>query len=215
MNAYTVEQRKTIEENGFRFRSDNKIIDNDGHLVPQSQVDHILNGSIVSNFDMAQLRKAKARKAATGSADLVASLREIAPSIEVLKVGQTAKIAMPKTSPNGKDPTRQFVMSIVTKLNNLTAAGREWAGRKFDSLSDDSKSFFYVTRLPDGEAKERKSGGRTKSNKADERLAAAIAGADNPEPNTVVDTTAADNQTAGEEAPKNHVMEEEAVIVKH
>jgi len=209
---FTKEQRTTLEAGGFKIGNDGKVRDDKGHLVSQAQIDHVIAGDIVLGFDIEALRKKRQRMAAKGGKDLLTALNEIAPSIALLKVGQTAKVKMPKTSPNGKDPTRQFVMSIVTKLNNLTAAGREWAGRKFDAMSDETKEFFYVTRLADGEPVERKIGaGRPKKEKVDPLKAAMEKVANKLDNNEDVVIPVAEN----EEEPKNHIMEEEATIIQH
>lgn len=205
-NEYTEAQRKSIEAAGFRINAAGKIMNAEGKLVPQAVAEQVMGGSIIAGFDIEKLRKSRARQAANGNTDLVEALRKITPAIELLQIGQTAKIPMPKESANGKDPTRQFVMSIVTKLNNLTSLGREWAGRKFDALSDENKEFFYVTRLEDGEAKERKASTGRKAKVASSNLEAAMASAaeklDTPEDN------------AEAEVPVGEVQEE-ATIIKH
>lgn len=116
--------------------------------------------NIISNFDFEGLLRRKAR-AAAGSADLVAALAKLSPDIQNLKVGDCAKIVIPATVDGKPITERQFIMSITAKLNNLTAKGREWAGKKFRSGSEDG--VLYVFRDDDGEPVERKKGpGRPK-----------------------------------------------------
>lgn len=204
----TEEQRKQIEANGFRIRNDGKIMNAEGKLIAQTVAEQVAAGGIIANFDINSLRKARARQAANGNVNLVEALKGIAPQIELLAVGQTARIPMPKSSPNGKDPTRQFVMSIVTKLNNLTAKGREWAGRRFDSMSDETKEFFYVTRLEDGEPKERKQGTGRKGKAATNALQTALA-------NAAEQLDGNDSEAETEAPVAAGEVQEEATLIKH
>lgn len=99
------------------------------------------NAQILRNFDLDTIRKARARKAASGGVDLVEGINQISPSIERLKSGETVKLEIP----GGKDNLRKFVMSITAKLNNLTPAGGHWEGRTFDVVSD-GEANVYVQR---------------------------------------------------------------------
>ncbi len=212
---YTEAQLKTITDSGFRVNAAGKIMNAEGRLVSQAMAEQVVAGNMLSNFSMDELRKKKARKAATGTTDLISTLREMSPAIELLAVGQTAKIAIPKVAAKeGKDPKRSFVMGITTKLNNVTMKGREWAGRVFDTASDDTGEFVYVARLPDTDApRTRKapsprSAGSSQS--ADDRLKAAMAETaealddDNSEANTNEDT-----------AETTDAVLEDAVVVQH
>jgi hypothetical protein len=121
--------------------------------------------SILKNFDMAALRAERARNAARGSVSLVEGLKQIAPEIEKLKVGETAKLAIPGFG-SDENATRKFVMSITAKLTNLTVRGGDWEGYQFDVASDGQGSL-YVQRGEDLKGKnirERKARGpRAKS----------------------------------------------------
>lgn len=112
---------------------------------------------ILDSFDFEALRRKKQRKNATGTTDLVAALAAISADIQQLKVGDTARI---KIKPEEGKSVRSFIMSITTKLSNLTAEGREWAGRKYEGMADEDNEWLYVIRYPDEEPVARKRGGR-------------------------------------------------------
>jgi hypothetical protein len=221
--------KDAIEAAGFKLDAQGKIRTTAGHPVKKEVAEQIAAGAIISNFNLDDLRKKKQRAQANGgSADLVAALGAISPAIALLNVGQTAKIPIPSSNKDGKDPKRAFVMGIVTKLNNLTALGREWAGRQFDSLSDPEGEYFYVTRLTDGEAKERKRGNGKKSSDSKASLTEALAKSKehlggntdtNPEaPEVVNDPDAADAILSGDAvviAGGQTAVMEEATVIKH
>ena len=103
--------------------------------------------SILKNFDMNELRLERARRAARGSVSLEDGLRQIAPEIEKLKVGETAKLDIPNFG-NDDNATRKFTMSITAKTSNLTAKGGAWEGRFFD-IASDGMGALYVQRGKD------------------------------------------------------------------
>lgn len=138
----------TVNDQGMVFEGSKRI---KNELIP-----HIEAGMLVANVNIEEVKAAKARQAQSGSVDLVTAITAISPVIPLLGVGQTAKVAIPAKGADGKDPKRSFVMGIVTKLNNLTVKGREWAGRNFDVVSDETGENVYVVRTPDGEPRERK-----------------------------------------------------------
>lgn len=109
--------------------------------------------TIIKGFDLEALRRERARNAARSGVGLVEGLREISPDIEKLKVGETAKIAIPEGT-----GVRKFVMGITAKLNNLTPKGGEWAGRSFD-IANDGAGHVYVQRGEDVTPVERSRGG--------------------------------------------------------
>lgn len=108
------------------------------------------------DFDFDSIRRARARKGAS-TTDLVAAINAIAPDIEKLKVGETARIDITgdKADPNRN---RKAVMAITAKLNNLTPKGGKWQGKVFRVISDED--YIYVQRGKNEEPKERKRGGR-------------------------------------------------------
>jgi hypothetical protein len=120
---------------------------------------------ILKNFDLGELRRKRARQAATGGVDLVSAIDTISPDIGKLKVGETVQLTLPgKNADERKNGLRKFVMSITAKLNNLTPRGGAWEGRVFDVASD-GEEFVYVQRGPDlkGDAipqRKRRGGGR-------------------------------------------------------
>lgn len=120
--------------------------------------------SILKNFDMDALRKKRA-SISNGKTDLAAALRQIAPEIEKLNVGETAKIIVPEDKRG--DGLRGFVMSITAKISNLTPKGEPWAGRVYDSAASVEGDILYVQRGKDETPKPRKRGGPpTKAEKA-------------------------------------------------
>lgn len=161
---------------GFKVDAAGHVRNAQGQRVKSAVAELVSGGAIIANFDPAMLRKAKARKAVTGGKSLVEMLNEISPAIGLLNPGQTAKLTMPEKVEGQKDPKRSFVMSIVTKLNNLTQADREWAGRVFDCLSDEDGTYFYVTRLADTDTphKRKPGGGRGKADASKSNLTAAL-----------------------------------------
>jgi hypothetical protein len=115
--------------------------------------------SILKNFDLDSIRKARARNAARSGMDLVTALAAISPDIANLKVGETAKVDKPEGM-----GLRKAVMQITAKVNNLVPQGGEWEGRQFDIVSD-GDSTIYVQRGPDLKGKDipvraRRGGGR-------------------------------------------------------
>lgn len=100
--------------------------------------------AILKNFDLDEIRRKRARMAAGSGTDLVAGLNEISPDIAKLKVGETAKIEIPKGQ-----TVRKFVMSITAKLNNLVPVGGQWEGRDYGVLSDSEEGVVYVQRGED------------------------------------------------------------------
>lgn len=191
-----------IEAAGFKTDKNGNVITQSGHKVSKDVAEQVVQGNILSNFNLDELRKRKARAAATGSADLVSALNTISPAIALLQVGQTAKIAIPKSVAGGKDPKRSFIMGIVTKLNNLTQKGREWEGKVFDTLSDPEGDFAYVARLDDTDTPHvRKSGGGRKKANSMDRLAKASEKVE---------------QELGEKTEQESAeVTEEATVVKH
>lgn len=154
---YTEAQQKVITDAGYKLGADGKIRDG-GKMVSAAMAEQIVAGNMFANFNMEDLKKKKARKAATGTVDLVAELDKIAPAIGLLKVGGTARIPVPKGDVfrKGKggvekklDPLRSFVQSIVTKVNSVTQKDHPWSGRVFDIVSDDSKEFLWIARKED------------------------------------------------------------------
>jgi hypothetical protein len=142
---------------GFKIDSAGKLRLN-GKMVDKATAEAVQSGSIITGFSMEDLKRSKQKKAASAGKSILEQLNEISPSIGLLKVGMTAKVPMPKGDiiRKGKggtekklDPKRSFVMSIVTKLNSITAKTGEWEGRKFDSASDDAGEFMYITRMED------------------------------------------------------------------
>lgn len=115
------------------------------------------NTSIMQDFDFGDFMKAKARKAGGGT-DLVTAVNQLNPDIAKLKVGQTCQTKVP-ANVGGE---RKFLMAVVTKLNNLCSAGREWAGRKYRSALNDQGTHVYTHRDPDGAAKVMARGGGRK-----------------------------------------------------
>lgn len=160
--------KELIEANGFRVSNNGSVLTQNGQRVKNAVAEQIAAGVIIGNFDIDELKRRKNAKAANKgvTVNMVDELEKISPAIGLLEVGQTAQLAIPAL-PSGseKDPVRSFVMQIVTKLNQLTSAGREWAGRQFDTLSSDDGSVVYVSRRLDGEAKVRNPGGGGKSRK--------------------------------------------------
>lgn len=121
--------------------------------------------SILKSFDMEALRRKRAaQQSRANPADNIEGLNQIAPEIARLAVGETAKVKRPEGI-----EMRKFVMSITAKLSNLTPKGAPWAGRVYDTLSDNEEGatgVVYVQRGPDGEPKVRKrgrTGGRRKA----------------------------------------------------
>ena len=171
--------KEAIEQAGFTVDQAGKVRVG-GKLVKAEVAEAAARGGIIANFDPNELRRKKVNKAAQGGKSLVEALNAISPDIALLNVGMTAKVAIPKTAEGGKNPLRSFMMGVVTKLNNVTQAGREWAGRKFDTLSDEDGEFAYITRLPDGEPHVRKTptsrSGAAAANSSN-NLAEALAGA--------------------------------------
>jgi hypothetical protein len=96
--------------------------------------------TILKNFDIDALRKSRAR-ASSKPVDLVAGINEINPDIARLKVGETARLDIPKDI-----KLRQFVMAVTAKLNNLTPKGAPWEGRTFKTASDPDAGYLYVQR---------------------------------------------------------------------
>lgn len=112
--------------------------------------------AILKDVNMDDLRRKRARLAASGGTDLVAGITAISADIPNLKVGETTKVK----SPAGVT-LRKTVMSITAKLSNLTCKGGAWAGRTFDTVSDpeEGDGVVYVQRGPDTKTpKERKRG---------------------------------------------------------
>lgn len=104
---------------------------------------------VLKNFDLGELRRKRARQAATGGMDLVAAITAIDPNIAGLKVGETVQLEIPgKNADERKAGLRKFVMSITAKLNNLTPKGGAWEGRTFDVASD-GEEYVYVQRGDD------------------------------------------------------------------
>lgn len=99
--------------------------------------------TILKNFDLDSIRKARARNAARSGVDLVTALAAISPDIEKLKVGETAKLEKPADM-----GLRKFVMQITAKVNNLVPKGGQWEGRQYDIVSD-GESLVYVQRGED------------------------------------------------------------------
>lgn len=157
METLNKAQVATIEAAGFKVGQDGKVREG-GRLIKEAEIEQVLLGNIVASVDMSKLKKDR-QKAAKKTVSLSAALDSISPAIGLLRVGKTARVPIPKDRDDGKDPVRAFVMGIVTKLNHITAVGGEWPGRKFDTMSDDTKSFVYISRLPDGEAHTRRVGG--------------------------------------------------------
>lgn len=138
--------------------------------------------SILKNFDIDSIRKARARKNATGGVDLEAGLRQLSPDIEKLKVGETAQIEIPNDT-----GLRKFVMSITAKLNNLTPKNGKWEGRQFRVVSD-SEKYVYVQRAEDLKGAaivERKRGGGGRPKGSGKAAANTNAGAAGGEPERV------------------------------
>ncbi len=144
---------------GFKLDSAGKLRLN-GKMVDKATAAAVESGEIMVGFDMKKLKASKAKKSVAGGKSIVEQINDISPAIGLLKVGMTAKLAMPKSVPDRKgkggvmvklDPKRSFVMGVVTKLNSATSAAAEWAGRVFDSASDDAGEYCYVTRMPDTE----------------------------------------------------------------
>jgi hypothetical protein len=127
--------------------------------VPEAKVEDDNNKTVIlDNFDFAALLQTKARATNNGG-DMVASLRKIDDQIELLKIGQTARI--PVRIDAGKDgdkkkTSRAFLMSISGKIGNLTKKGREWAGRSYQTIFSPDQKFVYVMRNDDCEPVERK-----------------------------------------------------------
>jgi hypothetical protein len=103
--------------------------------------------TILKDFDLDTIRKARARRAASGGVDLVTGLRNISPEIEKLQPGQTAKLPVGGDA-NDKNRFRKAVMNITAKLNNITVQGAEWEGRVYRVVSDGEDSV-YVQRGDD------------------------------------------------------------------
>ncbi len=127
-------------------------------------------------FDLDALLKARSRKATSGGKTVLEAINEDYPEIGQLRVGQTARIDVPKV--DGKPAIRKTVMSITAKLNNLTPKGGEWAGKVFKVISD-GEQYVYVQRfknLAEDQIVERKrggGGGRKKKNTLETAMAAA------------------------------------------
>ena len=156
--------KEAIEKAGFKLDTAGKIRNAHGQPVKKEVAERVAAGRIIANFDMEAMKKARAAKfGAKGPTDLEGELRKISPDIELLKVGETAIIDIPTKAVDGKNPKRSFIMSVTAKLNHLTKAGGKWAGRNFDPLSDPGAPLLYVTRVADGEPKERKTGIRGKA----------------------------------------------------
>jgi hypothetical protein len=134
--------------NGFTEDKAGKLRMN-GKMVANDIAEAARQGNIIVGFDMASLKVAKPKKPKEGGPTMAQQLDAIDKNIGLLKVGMTAKIAIPQKAENGKDPKRSFVMSVVTKLNSVTQKDHEWSGRVFDSAADDEGKFFYVTRMAD------------------------------------------------------------------
>lgn len=114
--------------------------------------------TVIKNFNMDDIRKKRARMAASGGVSLVDSLAAISPDIAKLNVGETVKI------PNAKaGELRKTVMGITAKLSNLTCKGGDWAGRSFDVASDptDGNGVVYVQRGEDTKAPKERARGRS------------------------------------------------------
>jgi hypothetical protein len=191
---------KVLETAGFKLDKNENIITMQGRKVSAELAEGIASGAVLGNFSMDDLMKKKTRASNNGTSDLVGALRKISPYIEKLAVGQTAKIKMPEPGQDGKDPKRAFVMSVVTKLNNLTAKGREWAGQKFQAASDPEGQFLYVARLEDGEPVERKTGGGRSKKASQDKLAAATAAVETKLEGAKEDDKPSDGNPAIEEA---------------
>lgn len=122
---------------------------------------------ILDNFDMAALRAERARRNARGNVSLTEGLRQIAPEIEKLKVGQTAKLEIPGYEADPKGSVRKYVMAITAKVSNLTVKGGEWEGRNFE-IANDGAGALYVQRGKDLKGSDipvrnRRGGGRKKA----------------------------------------------------
>lgn len=112
-----------------------------------------------SDFDFDAIKRARARRAASGGVDLETALNQISPDIGKLKVGQTAQLDIPKDM-----GLRKFVMSITAKLNNITVKGQAWAGRTF-RVASDGEGHVFVQRGEDAKAPrvaQRRTGGGPK-----------------------------------------------------
>ncbi len=114
--------------------------------------------TVIKNFNMDDIRKKRARMAASGGVSLVDSLAAISPDIAKLNVGDTVKIM--NTVDGG---LRKTVMGITAKLSNLTCKGGDWAGRSFDVASDptDGKGAVYVQRGEDTRTPKERARGRS------------------------------------------------------
>lgn len=120
--------------------------------------------TILKNFDFEELRRKRAREAASSGVNLEESLNQISPEIAKLKVGETAQLEIPGANENErKGNLRKFVMSITAKLNNLTPKGGAWEGRDYAVMSDGER-YVYVQRGEDKKGKDipvrRRAGGR-------------------------------------------------------
>lgn len=117
--------------------------------------------TILSNdFDFESIRKARARRAASGGVDLATALDSISPEIGKLKAGQTAKLPVGGEATD-KNRFRKAVMAITAKVNNITVKGAPWEGRVYRVISDGVDSV-YVQRGDDLKAsaiRERKARG--------------------------------------------------------
>lgn len=126
---------------------------------------------IIKGFNLDDIRKKRARLNASNGVDLLTALRAINPDIEKLNVGDTLPIKVEK-----RENLRKTVMQIVAKLSNLTPKGGDWAGRKYDVVSDPETLIVYVQRGEDGEPVERKRGtGRPPASENSEASEAAAA----------------------------------------
>lgn len=115
------------------------------------------------DFDFEAIKRARQRSKSNPT-DLVAALKAIAPDIEKLKAGQTARLEINdmakvlEIKADDENRNRKAVMAITAKLNNLTPLGGAWAGRVYRVISDEN--YVYVQRGNDVEPVARKRGGR-------------------------------------------------------
>ncbi len=163
--------REVLEANGFRLSTKgDKVLDDQGKQVSAEIADLANRGLISLNINLDELKKNKPK--AGSKVDLLAELKKIAPAIPLLKPGMSAKVFYDPKDYKGedgtKDPKRSIVMSLTSKLTNLTYKGKEWEGRVYELLHSDTDNFVHVVRnndLPEDEIRVRKSGGgRPKKN---------------------------------------------------
>jgi hypothetical protein len=212
-----ITNKAAIEAAGFTVNDKNQVFEN-GKRVPAAMIPIIEAGRMLAagSFDINELRKSKQKKSAQGTTDLVAELDKIDPAIGMLRVGGVAKIPMPAKGPDGKDPKRSFVMSIVTKLNNVTLKDKPWSGRVLEAVSDDAGEFVYVARLPDTDApKVRKT--PTARKPKDDLSAALERSRAHLDPNAAA-TQVLDGEPvviAEGEAQQPTPQQEEAIVIQH